>query len=85
VAYWQETGPLRDECVRPLGALVCGRSALERLTPHQQGQVAFLLECAVRGKVAPRTLEGLLAQLAERDDRRAAAAALRGRLVEKAN
>jgi hypothetical protein len=43
-----------------------------------------LLECAVRGKVARRSLDAWLAQLAERDDRPAAAAALRTRLVEKA-
>jgi hypothetical protein len=48
-------------------------------------EVGVFLECAVRGKVTPRTLDGWLAQLAERDDRPAAAAALRGRLIEKAN
>jgi hypothetical protein len=85
VAYWQERGRYGDECVRSLAALVYGESALERLTHRQVGDVAFLLECAVCGKVTPRTLDGWLAQLAERDDRPAAAAALRGRLVEKAN
>jgi hypothetical protein len=85
VAYWQEKGRYGDECVRSLATLVYGEGALERLTHRQVGDVAFLLECAVSGKVAPRTLDGWLAQLAERDDRPAAAAALRGRLIEKAN
>jgi hypothetical protein len=48
-------------------------------------EVGFLLECAVRGKVTDRSLEAWLAQLAERDDRPAAAEALRARLVEQVN
>ena len=42
-------------------------------------------ECAVRGKVSRRSLEGWVAKLAEGDDRQASAEALRRRLVEKAN
>ena len=42
-----------------------------------------MLECAVRGRVTMRSLESWLAQLAELNDRRATAEALRVRLVEK--
>ena len=58
---------------------------LERLTPQQVSELRLLFECAVRGKVARRSLESWLVQLADRDDRPPAAAALRARLVEKAN
>ena len=68
-----------------LAALVCGESVIERLTPQHLGELTFLLECAVRGRVTRRSLEAWLAQLAEREDRRAAAEALRARLVEKVN
>ena len=84
LAYWQRRGRYRDECVRSLAALACGESAIERLTPDQLGELGFLLECAVRGKVAGSSLEAWLAQLAHRDDRQAAAEALRARLMEKA-
>ena len=85
LAYWQRKGRYGDEVVRSLAELVCGESALERLTPPQLGELAFLLECAVRGRVSGRSLDAWLAQLAERDDRRAAAEALRARLVDKTN
>jgi hypothetical protein len=55
----------------------------QALTAQQLGELAFLLECAVRGRVTGRSLDSWLAQLAHRDDRRSAAEALRARLVEK--
>jgi hypothetical protein len=85
LAFWQEKGRYGDECVRALAELVTGESAIDRLTLDQLGELAFLLECALRGRVGGRSLEAWLAQLAEREDRRAAAEALRGRLVEKVN
>ena len=85
VAYWQRKGRYGDEAVRSLAALVSGEGSIERLTPQQLGELAFLLECAVRGKVTGRSLEAWLAQLAQRDDRPAALQALRGRLIEKVN
>ena len=71
--------------MRSLAALVCGESRLEALTAQQLGELAFPLECAVRGRVTGRSLDPWLAQLAHRDDRRSAAEALRARLVEKTN
>jgi hypothetical protein len=85
LTYWQQKGRYGDELVRSLAALVCGESAIETLTHEQLGELAFLLECAVRGKVTKRSLEAWLAQLAEAGDRRAAVEALRARLVEKTN
>ena len=85
LAYWQQKGRYGDEVVRSLAELVCGESAIERLTQAQLSELAFLLECAVRGKVTNRSLKAWLAQLTERGDRRAAAEALRARLVEKVN
>jgi hypothetical protein len=83
LAYWQQKGRYGDEVVRSLAELVCGESAIERLTRSQLGKLAFLLECAVRGRVTGRSLDSWLAQLAEFEDRGAAAEALRARLVEK--
>jgi hypothetical protein len=85
LAYWQDRGRFGDGTVRSLAALTCGASTLEALTAQQLGEVAFLLECAVRGKVTRRSLDSWLAQLVARDDRRAAVEALRARLVEKVN
>jgi hypothetical protein len=85
LAYWQEKGRYRDETVRSLAGLVCDGDALQRLTQDQLGELAFLLECAVRGKVTGRSLDSWLTQLAEGDDRRGAAETLRARLVEKTN
>jgi hypothetical protein len=85
LAYWQQKGRFGDQAVRSLAALVCGESATEALRPQQVAELAFLLECAVRGRVTKRSLESWLAQLAEREDRAAAAEALRTRLVEKTN
>jgi hypothetical protein len=83
LACWQEMGRYRNETVRSLAKLVCDEDALERLTQDQLGELAFLLECAARGKVTGRSLETWLEQLAEGDDRRSAAETLRSRLVEK--
>jgi hypothetical protein len=85
LAYWQRKGRYGDETVRSLAALVCCESRLEALNAQQLGELAFLLECAVRGKVTGRSLDSWLAQLTHRDDRRTAAEALRARLVEKTN
>jgi hypothetical protein len=85
VAYWQEKGRYGDETVRSLTKLVCDEDALGRLSGDQLGELAFLLECAVRSKVTGRSLEAWLRQLAEGDDRLAAAETLRARLVEKTN
>jgi hypothetical protein len=85
LAYWQGKGGFGDETVRSLAALVCGESKIEALTAQQLGELAFLLECAVRGKVAKRSLDSWLAQLAGHDDRQSAAEALRARLIEKVN
>jgi hypothetical protein len=85
LAYWQRKGRYGDEVVRSLAALVCGEPAFDRLTQEQLGELGFLLECAVRGRVTRRSLEAWLTQLAERHDRRAAAKALRARLIEKTN
>jgi hypothetical protein len=85
LAYWQGKGRYGDETVRSLAAVVCGESALEALNAQQLRELAFLLECAVRGRVTGRSLHSWLAQLAQRDDRRTAAEALRARLVEKTN
>jgi hypothetical protein len=85
LAYWQGKGGYGDETVRSLAALVCGESALGALNAQQLRELAFLLECAFRGRVTGRSLDSWLAQLAHRDDRRTAAEALRGRLVEKTN
>jgi hypothetical protein len=85
LAYWQGKGRYGDETVRSLAALVCGEGTLEALTTQQLGELAFLLECAVRGRVTGRSLDSWLAQLAHRDDRRTAAEALRARLVEQTN
>jgi hypothetical protein len=85
LAYWQGKGRYGDETVRSLAALVCGESTLEALTAPQLGELAFLLECAVRGKVAKRSLESWLMQLAGAGDRGKAAESLRARLVEKTN
>jgi hypothetical protein len=82
---WQEKGRYGDETVRSLAGLVCDGDALQRLTQDQLGELAFLLECAVRGKVTGRSLDSWLTQLAEGDDRRGAAETLRARLVEKTN
>jgi hypothetical protein len=71
--------------VRSLAELVCGDSAIEALSPQQLGELAFLLEYAVRGGVSKRSLEAWLVQLREAGDRRAAAESLRARLVEKTN
>ena len=56
---------------------------MERPRPEQLAELAFLLECALRGTVSRRSLDGRPAQLGEREGRRAAAEALRARLVEK--
>jgi hypothetical protein len=85
LAYWQGKGRYGDETVRSLAALVCRESKVEALTPEQLRELAFLLECAVRGRVTRRSLDSWLEQVAERDDRHAAAEALRARLVEKVN
>ena len=85
LAYWQAKGCYGDETVRSLAALVCGESALEALDAQQLGELALLLECAVRGRVTGRSLDSWLAQLAQRADRRTAAETLRARLVEKTN
>ena len=85
LAYWQGKGRYGDETVRSLAAVVCGESAPEALNAQQLGELAFLLECAVRGRVTGRSLDSWLTQLAHRDDRRTAAEALRARLVEKTN
>jgi hypothetical protein len=85
LGYWQGKGRYGDESVRSLASLVCGENTLEALTAQQLRELAFLLECAVRGRVATRSLDSWLAQLAERDDRQAAAEALRARLIEKVN
>ncbi len=85
LAYWQRKGRYGDETVRSLAAVVSGESRLEALNAQQLGELAFLLECAVRGRVAGRSLDSWLGQLAHRDDRRTAAGALRARLVEKTN
>jgi hypothetical protein len=61
----------------PLAALVCGESTLDALTAQQLRELTFLLDCAVRGRVAKRSLDSWLAQLAGRDDRHSAAEALR--------
>jgi hypothetical protein len=53
--------------------------------PHHLAELRLLLECAVRGKVASARFEARLAQLAQQDDRPAAAAALRARLVQRAS
>jgi hypothetical protein len=55
------------------------------LDVQQLGELAFLLECAVRGRVTGRSLDSWLARLAHPDDRRTAAEALRARLVDKTN
>ena len=81
--HWQHKGRYGDGLVRSLAALVCDQGGTERLTPEQLGQVAFLIECAVRGKVSGRSLESWLTKLVGVEDRRAAAKALRERLVEK--
>jgi hypothetical protein len=72
-----------ESCARcqPSWARLAGER--EHVERGRAGQ--FLLECAVRGKVTKRSLDSWLAQLSERDDRRAAAEALRARLVEKVN
>ena len=85
LAYWQDKGRFGDETVRSLAALVCGENRLEALTAQQLDELAFLLECAVRGRVTKRSLDSWLAQLAERGDRHTAAEAVRTRLVEKVN
>jgi hypothetical protein len=85
VAYWQEKGGYGDETVRSLTKFVCDEDALEPLTDDQLGELAFLVECAVRGKVTGRSLEIWVKQLAEGDDLRGAAETLRARLVEKTN
>jgi hypothetical protein len=85
LAYWQEKGRYGDEAVQSLAALVCGEKAIERLTREQLAELGFLVECAVRGKVTQRSFNAWVAELAEQEDRRAAAEALRRRLVEKAN
>jgi hypothetical protein len=85
LAYWQQKGRYGNEIVRSLTALVCGENVVERLTHEQLGEVVFLLECAVRGKVTSRSLEAWLAQLAGAGDRGAASESLRARLVEKTN
>jgi hypothetical protein len=85
LAYRQRKGRYLDETVRSLAVVVCGESVLEALNAQQLGELAFLLECAVRGRVTERSLDSWLAQLAHRDDRRTAAEALRARLVEKTN
>jgi hypothetical protein len=85
LAYWRAKGRYGDETVRLLAQLVCDQGAVERLTQDQLGELAFLLECALRGNVTGRSLEAWLSQLAEGDDRRGAAETLRARLVEKTN
>ena len=77
LAYWRGKGRYGDETVRSLAELVCDEGAPERLTPDQLGELAFLLECAVRGKVTGRSLEAWLTALAEPDDRRGADETLR--------
>jgi hypothetical protein len=67
LAYWQGKGRYRDETVRSLAAVICGESALEALNAQQLRELAFLLECAVRGRVTERSLDSWLAQLAHRD------------------
>lgn len=47
--------------------------------------VAWLLECAVRGRVSQRTLQGALTRLAKRGEREAAAAELEAWLRHKAD
>ena len=65
-----------DEIVRSLAALVCGDSAIERLTPQHIGELAFLLECvealaqdparaASRGRGPGAAVEELRARLTE--------------------
>jgi hypothetical protein len=76
LAHWRNKGRYGDETVRSLAALACGESRPEALTAQQLGELAFLLECAARGRVTGRSLDSWLAQLAHRDDRRTAAEAL---------
>lgn len=85
IAYWQQKGRYPDEVVRQLAELAWGEGVIERLDDDQHGELAFMLECAVRGKVSRRSLEGWVEKLAEGNDRQASAEALRRRLVEKAN
>jgi hypothetical protein len=60
LAYWQAKGRYGDETVRSLAAVVCDEGKLEALTAQQFTELAFLLECAVRGRVAGRSLDSWL-------------------------
>jgi hypothetical protein len=82
--YWREKGADRRMWSRE-SQRSSGDGPFEALRAEQLREVAFMVECAVRGKVSARSLQSWLTRLGEGDDRPAAAEALRARLVEKAN
>ena len=77
--------PYEPETVTALAALVHEVESIEALTPEQEADVRLLVEVAERAAIGEQALAATLARLRERDDRRAAAAWLRQRLIERAN
>jgi hypothetical protein len=83
IAHWRGVGRYKQETVEALAALACGQQVLERLSHREVKRLAWLLECAVRGRISQRTLAGTITRLAKRDERDRAAEELDRWLVQK--
>jgi hypothetical protein len=67
ISEWQQQCGYRDDTVAQLASIACGEKVLERLTRQQVKRVTWLLECAKRGRVTQRSLQGALTRLAKRN------------------
>jgi Rad52/22 family double-strand break repair protein len=85
LAHWRRAGRFKQDTVAALADLLFRERRLERLDDRQVGELAMLLEFAVRGRVGQRTLAGAIARLSRRDDPREAARALCTWFVERAS
>ena len=80
-----ERSPYSSETVKALAELVHGQGILDRLTAGQADDLGLLVEVAERAAITEPAMKGQLTKLAKREDRQAAAAWLRQRLIDRAN
>jgi len=85
IAHWVQAGHYQDDTIASLAGLVCGERIVERLTHEQVGELAALLESAVRGRVTQADLADLVTRLESLDGERSAAVRLRRQLQQQAN
>lgn len=80
-----DRSPYEAATATALAALVHDTDGLDSLTPEQEADVRLLIEVAERAAIDEQTLSTTVSRLAQRADRRTAAAWLRQRLIERAN